>query len=133
VPEAARQRCDVHFRRNIGEARKDLAGWLERWQGKYPRLTDWAEERSEEAWTVYRLLLPHHKHLKSTNMLERFNEEIRRRTRVVRILPNPSCCLRLIRALAAETHESGLEESRYLHMELFKEQKKGYLHQLAAA
>jgi putative transposase len=40
VPEAARQRCDVHFRRNIGEPRKDLAAWLERWQGKYRRLTD---------------------------------------------------------------------------------------------
>ena len=38
-------------------------------------------------------------------MLERFNEEIKRRTRVVRIFPNEASCLQLIRALAAETHE----------------------------
>ena len=43
--------------------------------------------------------------MKSTNMLERYNEEIRRRTRVVRIFPNEASCLRLIRALAAETHD----------------------------
>jgi transposase-like protein len=43
--------------------------------------------------------------MKSTNMLERFNEEIRRRTRVVRIFPNEPSCLRLVRALAVEQHE----------------------------
>ena len=36
---------------------------------------------------------PHHKHRKSTNMLERLNEEIRCRTRVVRIFPNAESCL----------------------------------------
>ena len=62
--------------------------------------------------------------MKSTNMLERFNEEIKRRSRVVRIFPNEASCLRLIRALAAETHEDRLEASRYLNMELLKEHKK---------
>jgi putative transposase len=66
--------CD---RRNSGEARKDLAAQRERWQGKYPILTAWAEENIEETWTFYRLPLPHHKHSKNTNRLERFNEEIR--------------------------------------------------------
>ncbi len=42
-------------------------------------------------------------------MLERLNEEIRRRTYVVRIFPNAECCLRLVRALAVETHENWLE------------------------
>ena len=44
--------------------------------------------------------------MKSTNMLERLNEEIKRRTRVVRIFPNAASCLRLIRALTTETHEN---------------------------
>src|SRR3546814_7262364 len=48
--------------------------------------------------------------MKSTNMLERFNEEIRRRTYVVRIFPNAPSCLRLVRALAVETHENRSEE-----------------------
>ncbi len=62
--------------------------------------------------------------MKSTNLLERLNEEIKRRTRVVRIFPNEASCLRLIRALAVKTHEGWLEASRYLNMELLKEHKK---------
>jgi len=45
----------------------------------------------------------HHKHLKSTNMLERLVEELKRRTPVVRVFPNEESCLRLVRALAVET------------------------------
>ena len=46
------------------------------------------EENIDETLTFYRLPRQHHKHLKSTNMLERLNEEIKRRTHVVRIFPN---------------------------------------------
>ena len=55
---------------------------------RYPRLVAWVEEKIEETLTFYRLPRQHHKHLKSTNMLERLNEEIKRRTYVVRIFPN---------------------------------------------
>ena len=74
--------------------------------------------------TFYRLPRQHHKHLKSTNMLERLNEEIRRRTHVVRIFSNGESCLRLVRALAVETHENGLEQHRYLNMDDLREHKK---------
>ena len=57
-------------------------------------------------------------------MLERLNEEIKRRTHVVRIFPNAASCLRLVRALAVETHENWLEASRYLNMDDLREQKK---------
>ena len=57
-------------------------------------------------------------------MLERLNEEIKRRTRVVRIFPNAASCLRLVRALCAEVHEAWLEDHRDLNMEYLKEQKK---------
>ena len=57
----------------------------------------------------------------------RFSEEIKRRTCVVRIFPNPASCLRLSRALCAETHEGWLEDHRYLNMEFLKEQKKNLL------
>jgi putative transposase len=149
IPEAVWQRCYVHFlrnaldhlprkavddclqelrwlydRRDLAEAQKDLAQWLERWGQKYPKLCEWVEENIGETFTFYRLPLQHHKHMKSTNMLERLNEEIKRRTRVVRIFPNEASCLRLIRALAAETHEDWLEASRYLNMDLLKEHKK---------
>ncbi|ESX10033.1 hypothetical protein X766_33025, partial [Mesorhizobium sp. LSJC255A00] len=60
---------------------------------RYPRLTGWAEDAIEQTLTFFRLPRQHHKHLKSTNMLERLNEEIRRRAYVVRIFPNTESCL----------------------------------------
>jgi putative transposase len=157
IPEAIWQRCYVHFlrncldhlprkgdddclrelrwlydRRDLTEARKDLAAWLVRWQTKYPRLCAWVEDGIEETFSYYRFPLGHHKHVKSTNMLERLNEEIRRRTRVVRIFPNEESCLRLIRALAVETHENWIEAHRYLDMKLLVEYKKQEMMKFAA-
>ncbi len=62
--------------------------------------------------------------MKSTNMLERLNEEIKRRTLVARIFPNVASCLQLIRALTIEIHEHWLETTRYLNMDLLEEHKK---------
>jgi putative transposase len=152
LPEASWQRCYVHFLRNAldylprkadddclqelrwlydrrdhQEAQRDLAAWIGKWSGKYPKLVDWVESNIGETLTFYRLPRPHHKHLKSTNMLERLNEEIKRRTLVVRIFPNAESCLRLIRALCVEKHETWLEDHRYLNMSLLAEQKKELL------
>jgi putative transposase len=157
LPEAVWQRCYVHFlrntldyvprkvdddclmelrwfydRRDLAEVRRDLAAWLAKWQAKYPKLTSWVEENLEETLTYYRLPLPHHKHMKSTNMLERLNQELKRRTLVVRIFPNAASCLRLVRALAVETHEGWLEATRYLNMEHLRERKKEELRAVAA-
>jgi putative transposase len=156
LPEAAFQRCYVHFLRNaldhlprkadddclqelrwiydrraLVEARADLAAWLKKWSPRYEKLTGWVEETIEETFTYYRLPRQHHKHMKSTNMLERLNEEIKRRTHVVRIFPNAASCLRLVRALAVETHENRLEANRYLNMDDLKEQKKLQLREAA--
>jgi transposase-like protein len=156
IPEARWQRCYVHFlrnaldhlprksgddclqelrwiydRRDLNEAKADLAAWLGKWAVKYPRLTAWVEETIDETLTFFCLPRQHHKHLKSTNMLERLNEEIRRRTFVVRIFPNQKSCLRLVRALAVETHENWMEASRYLNMDDLREHKKLALRQAA--
>jgi putative transposase len=121
----------IYDRRELVEARADLAAWLKKWSPRYEKLTSWVEESIEETFTYYRLPRQHHKHMKSTNMLERLNEEIKRRTRVVRIFPNGESCLRLIRALAVETHENWLEANRYLNMDDLKEQKKLQLREAA--
>jgi transposase-like protein len=158
LPEAAWQRCYVHFlrnaldylprkadddclmelrwmydRRTLDEARRDLAAWLAKWSGRYPKLCDWVEGNIEETFTFYRLPQQHHKNLKSTNMLERLNEELKRRTLVVRIFPNADSCLRLVRALAAEIHENWIEAMRYLNMEHLAEQKKENMRRIDAA
>jgi transposase-like protein len=56
----------------------------------------------------------------STNMLERFNEEIKRRTRVIRVFPDTGSCLRLVRAIAVETHEEWLVR-QYLDMKILND------------
>ncbi len=149
LSEAGWQRCYVHFLRNaldylprkadddclmelrwiydrhdIGEARRDLARWLEKWGDKYAKLCDWAEANIEQTLTFLSLPRRHHKHMKSTNMLERLMEELKRRTHVVRIFPNAASCLRLTRALAAEIHDGWIEEARYLDMSLLEEHKR---------
>jgi transposase-like protein len=106
----------LYDRRDLAEAKRDLAAWLAQWQATDPKLCGWVEEQIEETLTFYRLPRQHHKHPKSTNLLERLNEEIKRRTHVVRIFPNAASCLRLIRALALEMHENWLEAHRYLNM-----------------
>ena len=114
----------MYDRRELAEVRRDLAAWLGKWQDRYPKLCSWVEDNIEETLTYYRLPLAHHKHMKSTNMLERLNQELKRRTHVVRIFPNAASCLRLVRALAVETHENWLEAIRYLNMDQLKEHKK---------
>lgn len=99
----------LYDRRDAAEARLQLRAWIEKWAGKHPRLCAWVEENIEETWTFYRQPREHHKHLKSTNLLERLNQEFKRRTHVVRIFPNEASCLRLIRALANEQHEEWLD------------------------
>jgi len=111
----------MYERRNVEEARRDLKQWLEKWAAKYPKLCAWVETNIEETWTFYRLPVAHHKHLKSTNLLERFNQELKRRTLVVRIFPDEASCLRLVRAVAAEQHEAWMEGSRYLNATLLRE------------
>ena len=90
------------------------------------------EANIEETLSFYQLPRQHHKNLKSTNMLERLHEEIKRRTLVVRIFPNEASCLRLIRALAVEMHENWIEGIRYLNMEDLREHKKEQMRKAAA-
>ena len=162
LPEAAWQRCSGHFLRYalddvprqgddncLRELRwfaacpraghrpdpgdlRDLSTWLARWQAKHPRLCHWVEDNIEERLTCYRLPLPHHKHMKSTKMLERLNRELQRRTPVVRRFPSAESCLRLVRALAVERHETWLDATRYLNMDHLTEHKKEALRALAA-
>jgi transposase-like protein len=54
-----------------------------------------------------------------------------RRACVVRIFPNAAGCLRLTRALCAQTHDAWLEDNRYINMDLLREQRKEQLREAA--
>ena len=138
---AAWQRCQVHFIRNaLGKvARKhqkalssdlkavfaspnrewalDAApGVVERWSASHPAVARWIEEGIEETLACFSFPEVHRRRIRSTNGLERFNQELKRRTRVVRIFPNREACLRLVTALCVEQSEEWLSGRRYLDM-----------------
>jgi putative transposase len=135
------QRCQVHFLRNIISqvskkdrsriiemirdimaaqsyeiARKRMDDVIESSEKTHPKVSQMLEEHGEEILSVYQLPLHHRRSMKSTNMLERYNQELKRRTRVVRIFPHQESCLRLVTAMAMEMSEEWMIR-RYLIFE----------------
>lgn len=134
------QRCQVHLMRNLlgscsrryqaevataakrifgapdmKEARRLLVEFAERFERTAPKAVECLERGFEDAMAVMALPEKYRKRLKSTNMVERLNEEVRRRERVIRIFPNDESALRLIGAVLAEKHEEW-SNRRYLDM-----------------
>lgn len=135
------QRCQVHIARNaLGKvARKhqkalceDIRAvfnapnleWarelklevVERWGKTHANVAEWLETALEDGLACFAFPEPHRRRIRSTNGLERFNQELKRRTRVVRIFPNPAACLRLVTALCVEQPEEWLSSRVYLDM-----------------
>ena len=82
-----------------------LPKFLKRYQKTAPQLVAYAEEALPEGFTVFALRASHRRKLRTTNLVERLNEEIRRRTRVARLFPNEAACLRLVSAILMEISE----------------------------
>jgi putative transposase len=139
---ASHQRCQVHYARNllgmVGHARrKELGADLraifaapdrkqaftiassvaERWRKKgNEKVAEHLEEHIEECLSCLAFPESHRRRIRTTNGLERLNQEIKRRSRVVRIFPNERSCLRLVTALAVEQSEEWITGRRYLDM-----------------
>ena len=139
------QRCQVHLMRNIlgscstrhrkdvaekaklvlqapdmTEARRRLNEFVEQFEKLAPKAVACLEEAFEDAMAVMTVPNKYRKRLRTTNMQERLNGEIKRRTNVIRIFPNDESALRLIGALLAETNEQWVTR-RYLDMDEFNE------------
>jgi transposase-like protein len=78
---------------------------LEKYVVLAPKLADWMEVNLPEGFTVFSFPKIHQKKLRTSNQLERLSQEIKRRTRIVRVFPNEQSCLRLISALLMEIGE----------------------------
>jgi putative transposase len=144
---ASWQRCQVHYARNllgmVGHARRkelgaDLRGIFaaasraqalamaseiaRKWRGEgHEKVAEHLEEHIEECLTCLAFPESHRRRIRTTNGLERLNQEIKRRTRVVRIFPNPQACLRLVTALCVEQSEEWVTGRRYLDMRELEE------------
>lgn len=139
---ASWQRCQFHYAKNLlktvaSSKRQELGAGLrevfaaptretalnlaqrlaDRWRESYPQVAEHVEEHIEECLACLYFPESHRRRIRTTNGLERFNQEIKRRTRVVRIFPNREACLRLVTALAIEQSEEWLTGRRYLDME----------------
>lgn len=139
------QRCQVHLMRNLlghsptklrgrvaaaaklvlqsadmPEARRRLTEFIEQFDKSAPKAVACMEAGFEDAMAIMSLPEKYRKRLRTTNMQERLNEEIRRRERVIRIFPNDESALRMIGALLAEQNDVW-QERKYLDMDEFKE------------
>jgi putative transposase len=130
-PGVAWHRCQFHLQQNAGhyvpkvsmrgevaaniraifnapdreEAEHLLEKTLQRYEAVAPALVKWATEAIPEGFTVFALPASHRRRMRTTNLVERLNEEIRRRTRVARLFPNEASCLRLVSAILMEISE----------------------------
>jgi len=109
---------DIYHASSFGIAQERLDDAVTQLADRYPDLSEFIEETGEETLSVFHLPLHHRRRLRTTNSLERLNEEIRRRTRVVRIFPNRESCLRLAASICMEKSEEWKTGYRYLKMEV---------------
>ena len=79
-------------------------------------MAEHVEEHIEECLSCLSFPESHRRRIRTTNGQERLSQEIKRRTRVVRIFPNGEACLRLVTALAVEQSEEWVTGRRYLDM-----------------
>lgn len=131
-PNAAHQRCQVHYLRNAlsrlsspAQQHKLLDELREVWAARtraeadarlarlvvavrkpLPTLAAWLEETAPATLSSCGLAGPMRKRLSSTNSIELDHAEVRRRTRVIRIFPNEASLIRLASALAIERNDA---------------------------
>jgi putative transposase len=98
-------------------AERQLKELIQRYAPTMPKLANWLEENLPQGFTVLSFPHAHQRRLRTSNSLERVNQELRRRTRVVRVFPNEASLLRLVSALLVETSEDWETENLYLNME----------------
>lgn len=141
---ASWQRCQTHFSRNMldhapkalqPEIKEDLRRLYEsvdlesarkvrdqiiaKYEARAPKATNLLDEAFDDITAVLALPLRYRKRLRTTNGVERLNEEIRRRERVIRIFPNEASIIRLMGALLMEQDEKWQTGRKYFDMELY--------------
>lgn len=102
---------------SLHEAKRLLGETVQRYRSIAPKLAPWMEENVPEGLMVFAFPEAHRRLLRTTNGLERLNQEIRRRTRVARLFPNEASCLRLVTAVVMEISEEWETGKTYLTFE----------------
>jgi putative transposase len=99
------------------EAERQLEIAVKKYRASAPKLAEWLEANIPEGLAVFALPASHRRRLRTINMLERLNRELKRRTRVAGLFPNEASALRLVSAVAMEISEEWETNRKYLTME----------------
>ena len=105
---------------SIERAREEKNFVIDEFTHTAPEFVRWVDENIEDGFTCFKYPKKHQKRIRTSNVIERQNREIRRRTRVVSIFPNVASAERLITALLQDVHEDWISGKRYLDMDLEK-------------
>lgn len=89
---------------------------VEKYQKRAPEFAKWLDENVDEGLTIYQFPKEHRKKIRTSNGIERVNKEIKRRTRVAVLFPNPESALRLVTGVIIEIHEEWVTGKQYLDM-----------------
>jgi len=99
------------------EAERKLRQAVDKYAPKAPKLSSWMEANVTESLTVFAFPEVHRRRLRTSNLMERISQEIKRRTRVAALFPNEGALLRLVSAVLMEISEEWESEKTYLRME----------------
>jgi len=106
---------NVFNAKDLADATEELKRFVELYQDTAPKVATWAENNIPEGLAVFQLPEEHRKRMRTTNMLERQNRELKRRTRVATLFPNEASLLRLVTAVLVElSDEWETGKMRYL-------------------
>jgi transposase-like protein len=103
---------------NRSEADALLARTIQKYDKSASKLATWLETNLQEGLTIFAFPPAHRRLIRTTNGLERLNQEIKRRTRVVGIFPNEAACLRLVSAIVMEVSDEWETAKAYLSLTL---------------
>lgn len=141
-PSVSWQRCQFHLQQNaqayvprvdlrlqvaadirsifnsdsLVDAQTRLKTVVEKYSKTAPALAAWMEENLPQGFPVFSLPHEHRIRMRTSNALERLNQEIKRRTKVASIFPNEASLLRLVSAILTETNDEWISGKIYLNM-----------------
>ena len=105
--QVAQDLRNVFGARDIDDANEELKRFVELYKDTAPNVATWAESNVPEGLAVFQIPKDHRKRMRTTNMLERQNKELKRRTRVATLFPNEASLLRLVTAVLVELNDDG--------------------------
>ncbi len=117
-PEVAADIRAVLQAPNYTEAERLLNITVAKYEKTAPDLAAWMPDNIIQGLTVMQFPLAHRRRLRTSNLAERVNKEIKRRTRVAGIFPNVESCLRLVSAVIMEIDEEWIQGKKYLDMDV---------------